>query len=111
MNEHGETHHVCLHCKSDEDLCDARGVCVGSELRSLKAQVQRLDVQLAGVLTVVLGVNPEVDVKSGDYGWSLAYEEVKQLWLEKERLRRLADEPPTNYSKLHRPIMVGKAAL
>ena len=60
-----------------------------SRVDKLKAQVEQLDVQLAGCLTAAEGMCGDNPPKQGDYGWSLAFQKTLELrkyrdWLAKE---------------------------
>ena len=46
-------------------------------VRDLEQQIERLRVQLAGCSVAALGGSPVA--KQGDYGWSLAYQDVLEL--------------------------------
>ena len=55
--------------------------------RSYKAEVEQLQVQLAGCTTAALGWNQK-PAKRGDYGWSPAYQDVLNLRRNFDRLNR-----------------------
>jgi hypothetical protein len=48
------------------------------EIKRLKDEVERLTVQLAGCSTAANGATKDV-AKQGDYGWSVAYQDVLDL--------------------------------
>lgn len=54
------------------------------ERNELKARVEQLEVQLAGCSVAAQGYGDEL--KQDDYGWSLAYAHVKELWNKYETL-------------------------
>lgn len=54
------------------------------ERNELKARVERLEVQLAGCSVAALGYGEELDRDA--YGWSPAYENVRELWGKYEKL-------------------------
>lgn len=52
----------------------------GAALNRARDRAEQAEVRLAGVLIAAEGgTSPEVVVKKGDYGWSLAYERVLEL--------------------------------
>ena len=76
-----------------------------SRVDKLKAQVEQLDVQLAGCLTAAEGMCGDNPPKQGDYGWSLAFQKTLDLRTERDRmhkefelLRRIEDYENETYT-------------
>lgn len=71
------------------------------ELTRLRAEVERLQVQLAGCGAAALGATKDPATK-GEYGWSPAYQDVLNLRLEVESLRRSNEGFETHLEFLQR---------
>ncbi len=63
--------------------------CLLSEHRRLERARDQLEVQLAGCGVIAMGYGKSDEVKSGDYGWSGSYEDVKKLRVKMEKLEEL----------------------
>ncbi len=69
-----------------------KGDCPWCQLATLQAEVEQLQVQLAGCLTAAEGHRPDPAVDEQAYGWSPAYATTLTLRLDYERLRADASE-------------------
>ncbi|KKN72042.1 hypothetical protein LCGC14_0414370 [marine sediment metagenome] len=63
--------------------------CLLSEHRRIERACDQLEVQLAGCGVIAQGYGKSDEVKSGDYGWSGSYEDVKKLRVKMEKLEEL----------------------
>jgi len=58
-------------------------------LKAKDEETEQLMVQLAGCSVVALGgTNKEQVVKAGDYGWSASYQDVLELRLRYDKLKK-----------------------
>jgi hypothetical protein len=73
------------------DTTTTEGLRKEQELETLRAEVERLRVQLAGCATAAQGWIDD-PAKPGDYGWSPAYQDVLSLRLRVRAMERVVEE-------------------
>lgn len=78
-------HYIDICNASDEYLKEV-GLIRKEKYDKVCAEVERLQVQLAGCSVAALGGTRKQLAKPGMYGWSAAYEDVLKLRLKYERL-------------------------
>lgn len=91
------------------------------EASALRARVEQMDVQLAGVSVAALGgTDPETTAKRGQWGWSVAYQDVLDLRRQHDEFRELLVEIAKAWSRcdcavnlvsVHSPEYKGKPCI